>query len=104
MFVANATPPDDNAYQLIWYPAAAASTVNAGVAAPSQITGLLGLVGGLIVGQAQFGATTINEEIQPLLSAVIVMSVPAVIPVIVDPDTVPLVVVIVPAVEVKVAV
>ena len=83
---------------------AAASTVKAGVAAPSQITGLFGLVGGLIAGQPQFGAATSNVVTQPLLSAVIVMSVPAGIPVTVDPDNVPLLTVIVPAVEVKVAV
>ena len=104
MFVANAAPPDDKAYQLISYPEAAASTVNAGVAVPSQITGLFGFVGGLIVGHAQFGALTVSVVTQTLLVAVIVMSVPAVIPVIVDPDTVPLVVVIVPIVDVKVAV
>ena len=104
MFVASAAPPDDKAYQLISYPEVAASTVNAGVAAPSQITGLFGFVGGLIVGHAQFGAVTPSVVIQPLLVDVIVMLVPAGIPVIVDPDTVPIVVVIVPIVDVKVAV
>jgi len=88
-------------YQLIWYPAAGKSTVNAGVGFPTQIIGLFGLVGGVIGGQVQFGAVMFKVVIQPRLSAVIVMLVPAGIPVMVLPAIVPADAVMTPEVEVK---
>lgn len=94
-------PPEEAVYQLIWYPIAGKSTVNAGVASPTQMVGLFGLVGGVIGGQVQFGAVMFKVLMQPRLSAVMMMSVPAGIPVMVFSAIVPAVVVTTPEVEVK---
>ncbi len=101
LLVANATPPSAEPYQFASNPAPNAFTDNEGVAFPKQIVGLFGLVAAAIVGHAHIGAVTGNVAIHPLLSAVMVILVPAGIPVIVFPETVPAVVVIVPAVEVN---
>ena len=58
VLLTNAAPPDAAAYQFTSKPAAA-TTVKAGIAAPSQIAGLLGDVGASTVGQLQLGAFTV---------------------------------------------
>lgn len=96
----NAAPPEAAAYQFTSKPAVA-TTVKAGIVAPSQIAGLLGVVGAATGGQLQLGAFTVVWLVQLAAEvAVILIFEPAGIRLIVKP---PPLGAIVPAVAVRLA-
>jgi hypothetical protein len=93
-------PPEAAEYQLTCKPAVA-TTVKAGMVAPSQIAGLLGVVGAATGGQLQLGAFTVVWLVQLAAEvAVILIFEPAGIRLIVKP---PPLGAIVPAVAVRLA-
>lgn len=70
--ISNNVPPEAAEYQSTVFPGST-ETVRAGMGAPSQIVGLLDIVGVLTGAQLQFGAFTTCINTQPVIVSVLEM-------------------------------